>query len=319
MPGTSSLGDRRTPVRTTRRDVSSAPTLPEDDPHVRPLRRLNLFMALIHAALAVTTIAFTKNFDLRAPVFRVAIELNYTLDFSESLETLRAANASSFDDLFRVRMDPLTRGLPIAWLTLFFFILTSLAHLGAAVVYPTLYHSLLCKKCNPLRWIEYSITASLMWLILAQAFAFVDVNSLVLSTAMIAVTMASALQCEYVARPAEDDDRWTLPLLHRLAFIVPGILLYGTASLMLCVALLTGLQENLPSFVTPTILVQLGLFESFAIVLLWQQCHPPSRWIYGEYAYQWLSLLSKAVLGIVLIVNVLIYEEYACVFDDASC
>ena len=240
------------------------------------------------------------------------------MDHAANIASLQASNVSSLDEVFNVALKPLDSGLPIAWLTLAFFVLTACAHFGAAVVYPNVYVSLLERKCNPLRWIEYSITASIMWLVLAQAFAFVDVNSLVLSTGMIALTMASGLQCEYVARPA-DDLTWTTPLWHRLAVLVPGILLYGTASLTLCIAIVTGVDGTLPSFVVPTVLAQLALFESFAIVLIWQQCNPPSRWIFGEYAYQWLSLFSKALLGIVLIVNVLVYEDYACVFDESSC
>ena len=228
------------------------------------------------------------------------------------------SNVSSMDELFAVDLRPLPSGIPIAWLTLSFFVLTALAHVGAGALYPKTYYSFLERKCNPFRWIEYSITASLMWIILAQAFAFVDVNSLVLSTAMIAVTMASGLQCEYIARPV-NDDTWSSPLWHRLLFLVPGVLLYGTASTTLCVALATGVDGSLPDFVIPTVIAQLALFESFALVLTWQQYNPPRRWIYGEYAYQCLSLLSKALLGIVLIINILIYEEYACIFDNASC
>ena len=86
-------------------------------------------------------------------------------------------------------LKPLARGLPIAWLR-YHGVLTALAHFVSKR-----HHSFLKRKCNPLRWIEYAVTASLMWLVLAQAFAFVEVNSLVLSTAMIALTMASGIQC----------------------------------------------------------------------------------------------------------------------------
>lgn len=295
---------------------SGAPSAPDgQDPHESRLRRLNLFMASVHTVLAVVTVVGTRNFDLSAPVFRVAIELNYTLSHTENIEILKKYNASN---LFEVNMEPLSSGLPIAWLTLSFFVVTALAHLGAAVVYPRLYYSFIQCKCNPLRWIEYSVTASLMWLVLAQAFAFVDVNSLTLSTAMIALTMASGLQCEYVARPV-DSSTWSVPLSHRLLFLLPGTLLYATASVTLCITLFVGVDGPLPDFVVPIVLAQLALFESFAAVILWQQCHPPSMWIYGEYANQWLSLFSKALLGIVLIANVLIYEEYECVLDDTAC
>ena len=309
----SSLGDRGVRNRNTSSGV--APPNGVNDPHEARLMRLNNFMAVIHASLAIATVVITRNFDLRAPVFRIAIELNYTLDHARKIESLRSSNAS---ELFRVRMEPLVSGLPIAQLTLAFFVVTALAHLGASSVYPRLYYSFIQRKCNPLRWIEYSVTASLMWLVIAQAFAFVDVNSLTLSTAMIALTMASGLQCEYVARPV-DSSTWSVPLLHRLMFLLPGTFLYGTASVTLCIALLGGVRGSLPDFILPTVLGQLALFESFAAVILWQQCHPPSLWVYGEYANQWLSLFSKALLGLMLIVNVFIYEEYECVLNDASC
>lgn len=314
MPA-SSLGDR-TVVTSRRTDKSITPPVVEiDDHHESRLKRLNLLMAFVHTILAVVTAVSTRNFDLRAPVFRVVITINYTLNHAENVEMLRKSNAS---DLFDVKMEPLSSGLPIAWLTLAFFVFTAIAHLCAAVVYPAMYFSFIKRKCNPFRWVEYSLTASLMWLVLAQAFAFVDANALALSTAMIALTMASGLQCEYVARPV-DSFTWSVPLTHRLLFLLPGTLLYATASVTLLVALFGGVSGTLPNFVLPMVLGQLALFESFAAVILWQQCRPPSMWIYGEYANQWLSLFSKALLGIVLIANVLIYEEYECVLDDTVC
>ena len=158
-----------------------------------------------------------------------------------------------------------------------------------------------------------------MWLIFAHMFAFVDLNSLILSTTMICVTMFSAIQCEFVSRPDIEKDDWTLPLITRLAFLCPGLVLYGTPAILLCISLLTNVNGTLPAFVIPSVISLLGLYESFAIVLIWQQCNPPSRWIYGEYAYQVLSLVSKALLGLVLIFNIFIYEDYACIFESEFC
>lgn len=326
MVGTSSLGDHR-----GRSSGMTRTTLPVAPPSVH--RRigmrdvvgwLNLIMAAIHSGLAATTLAVTKNIHLEAPVFRVTFAINFTMDHANNVqqieERVRNGSLSAIEDVFGVDLEALDGGLPIAWLTFWFFAITAAAHAGAVLLYPAFYFSLLERKCNPLRWAEYSVTASLMWLILAQAFAFIDVNSLVLSTAMIVVTMASGLQCEYVARPSADGaDSWTLPLATRLCFLLPGTLLYGTAAAMLCISMVTGVRGSLPSFVLPTVTAQLIFFGSFAVVLLWQQCNPPSRWIYGECMFQALSLLSKAVLGIVLIVNILVYEDYMCVFDDRSC
>ena len=284
---------------------------------------LNVGMASVHTALAVSTLVVTKNLNLQAPVFRVTFELNYTMDHESNIQSITQevnnGTISDLNDVFNASLEPLRFGLPIAWLTFWFFALTALAHAGAGIVYTRAYFFLIENKCNPLRWLEYSITASLMWLILAQAFAFIDINSLFLSTAMIFVTMASGVQCEYISRPSLDKDAWTLPLGTRLAFLIPGVVLYTSAATMLCVSMVTGVDGTLPDFVVPTVVTQLIFFGSFAFVLIWQQCNPPSKWVYGEYMFQGLSLLSKAVLGIVLLLNILIYEEYACVFDDSSC
>jgi hypothetical protein len=273
-------------------------------------------MACLHGLLAIVTVTSTRNMNLQAPVFQTVLYLNYTTDHSKNIEQLKQSNATSLWDVYDVRLEPLSAGMPIAWLTFAFFAVTCAAHFGASVVYPSLYFSLLERKCNPLRWVEYAITASIMWLILAQAFAFVEMNALVLSTTMTAVTIASGAQCEFVARPHPEKDCWAIPLVYRLLFMLPGIVLFTSASIMLCIALFAGVRGDLPSFLLPVVLFQLAVFESFASVLFWQQLNPPSRWIYGEYAYQALSLLSKAVLGIVLIVNLLIFDEYVCVFED---
>jgi uncharacterized membrane protein len=204
-------------------------------------------------------------------------------------------------------------------LTFFFFAITAFFHFGSGILWYQFYLKSLNNHFNWLRWFEYSITAPLMWLVIAQSFAFIEVTQLVLSTSMIAVTMASGITVDWIARPDLQSDKWTVPLLTRLAFLLPGILLYGSASLTLLISMITNIDGELPSYVIPVVIITLGLFECFAIVLIVQQLRPPSKWINGEYWYLGLSLVSKATLGITLIANVLIYEQYACIFDTKSC
>lgn len=307
--------------RTARAPPPPSPPRQSED-RIDALTIANAVLSVLHSALAIATGLSTKNPDLRAPVFRIAIGLNFTMEHEAALEEIskrvNASELTGLDDLFGAHVEPVN-GLPIASLAISFFAVTALFHAGAATLWARPYRDWLARKANPLRWIEYAITAPLMWLILAQAFGLVSRASLTLSAAMIAVTMASGMQTEFVARPAADGvDAWSQPLFVRLAFMAPGALLFGAAAAVV-VASLGNIQGDLPSFIVPVVVAQLLLFSSFAGVLAWQQCHPPSMWIYGEYAFQALSLVSKAVLGIVLIVNVLIYEQYACIFDDASC
>lgn len=284
------------------------------------LKRLNIMMSILHASLAIVTLVTPKRLSLDAPVFRFTIDLNYTMDHSENIASISAnEEITSVVEAFGVKLKALDSGLPLVWLTFSFFALTSFFHFFVSILIPKTYFFCLDNKCNPFRWIEYSITASLMWLIFAHMFAFVDLNSLILSTTMICVTMFSAIQCEFVARPDIEKDDWTLPLMTRLVFLLPGLVLYGTPAILLCISLLTNINGTLPAFVLPSVISLLGLYESFAIVLIWQQCNRPSQWIYGEYAYQVLSLVSKALLGLVLIFNIFIYEDYACIFESDFC
>lgn len=325
-----SRAERGLPVRPAEivtREISIATV------EVRPTRRTrpsmacllwsHVALAAVHAALAISTVALAKNTNLAVPVFHITLQLNYTLNHEENIarieERVQDGSVNDMEDVFRTQLVPLKNGLPITWLTFAFFAITSFFHLGNGVLWYRYYTMLVCAKFNWLRWLEYSITAPLMWLVIAQAFAFVEVTQLVLSTALIAATMASGITVDWVARPSACADAWLASLWTRLGFMLPGILTYGTAALTLLITMTTSVQGDLPPFLVPTVIVTLGLFESFAIVLIVQQLMRPSWWIWGEAWYLALSLISKAFLGITLIANVLIYEEYACIFDTLSC
>ena len=285
-------------------------------------RLINSILSIIHTTLAVVTLVFTKNLNLTVPVFSYKIAINYTLNHDNNIHQIRSkfnGTSSRIEDVFQPKLMSLDSGLPIVWLTFSFFAITAFFHFGASILWHRYYLNSLKNKFNWLRWVEYSITAPLMWLVISQSFAFIEVTQLVLSTCMIAITMTTGVIVDYIARPDPCCDRWVLPLYTRLVFLLPGIVLYGCAALTLLVSLATNIDGELPTFVIPIVLVILALFECFAIVLITQQIRPPSKWIVGEYWYLALSLISKATLGITLIANVLIYEDYACIFDTNLC
>ena len=285
------------------------------------LRIWNVMMGCVHFGLFLVTLLSTNNILLQAPLYRITFGLNYTLDYEEAANDLRLQvekNNLTMTEHFRLNVEG-AGGLSIGVLTLLFFGITSFFHFGAAFFWNGYYNMFMSMKMNPIRWFEYAITAPMMWIILAQTFGFIDVASLALSTVMIVVTMFSGFQTELISRPSLVSDEWVFSLYRRLSFMIPGAILFTSAVIVLIFTMLTTVKSELPSFVIPIVLVQFLLFDSFAGVLLWQQCSRPSRWIYGEYAFQFLSLFSKALLGIVLIFNVLIYEEYICVFDNEQC
>lgn len=65
-----------------------------------------------------------------------------------------------------------------------------------------------------------------------------------------------------------------------------------------------------PIFLYFIIMGEAILFFSFGIPQLYQIFAPPSRYVIGEYI---LSLISKGLLGMILLTNVLLYDR----FEDA--
>ena len=285
----------------------------------RKILNLNIILAGIHTILAIITLILSNNWNMRAPIFHFRVFVNYTSDHDANIqhivEKVKNENISKIEELFSPELISFEYGLPITWLTFSFFAITAFFHFGAGILWYKYYLNNLKQKFNWLRWFEYSITAPLMWLVIAQSFAFIEITQLVLSTSMISITMATGVIVDWIARPDSYTDSWTLPLFTRLIFLGPGLFLYASASLTLLISMIHNIQGDLPPFIIPLVIITLALFESFAIVLIMQQCRPPSKWIDGEYWYLALSLISKATLGITLIANVLVYEQYTCIFS----
>tara|TARA_B110001450_G_scaffold251940_1_gene272804 strand:+ start:1227 stop:1514 length:288 start_codon:yes stop_codon:yes gene_type:complete len=63
--------------------------------------------------------------------------------------------------------------------------------------------------------------------------------------------------------------------------------------------------RKMPDFVYAIVWGELCLFWSFGFVQLVVLCMPPEKYPYGELVYQLLSLVSKGLLGILLLANAL--------------
>ena len=138
----------------------------------------NVFLSAVHTALAVVTLVSTKNMSLAVPVFAFQISVNYTTDHDENINSIQEKNLSSIEEVFAPELVALNPGLPIAWLTFSFFAITAFFHFGAGILWYQYYLKSLNNYFNWLRWFEYSITAPLMWLVIAQSFAFIEVTQL---------------------------------------------------------------------------------------------------------------------------------------------
>ena len=131
---------------------------------LRGLRRWNAGLSVLHLTQALAILALASSFSL--PV------TNAFLRMDTATNKLIAVP----DELFRLRIGPLVAA---------FLLISAIAH--AALASPRLhawYERNLTRGIQPARWIEYSLSSSLMMVVIAMLIGIYDIASLILILAL---------------------------------------------------------------------------------------------------------------------------------------
>lgn len=285
-------------------DVSSSACSGATPAVLRRLRMLNLVMGLVHSSLAAAT-AVAGNLSLAAPIYAT----NIHFEDDDPTSGLAYDLLPSYTRLGT---------LPLTWITAAFFLCSAVGHLGNATLWRAFYEEQLAQCIVPTRWIEYQVSAPLMFFLIAYASGVREYTLLVSLVGLVASTIPFGWITEVVARPAggalagggDGLDRWDAPASTRLAVHLAGYIPQTVA----WGALLAGFYDETdgdgaPAFVHAIVWSQLALFWSFGFVQLAQQLSVPKCYYRGEYAYQFLSLGAKATLGGILLANVIMLDD----------
>ena len=273
----------------------------------RKLRFYNLMAALFHTTFAVLVALgigdFETKLDLLIPIYKTSLSFGTGED----------------GDSFFVPIYTSSGGLYITWITISFFGLSAIFHFGAALLYPKTYLYLIDHKICPFRWLEYTFSASVMYLAIAFPTGILGRETLISGFGLIATTMFFGLLCEYLARPKRGD-QWKNSFAIR---ITPHLLGYIPQCFAWFIIVLQFLDRptgapSPPSFVYALVLTELFLFFSFGLIQLYQQRSSPSKYIRGEFAYITMSFLAKGSLGIILFTNVLFLSNFDCIINNES-
>ena len=279
----------------------------------------NLAMCLFHAALVAATLV-VGNLELSVPVY----QLQYSLDVQTSLE-MESRGWKLIPAGGTVVME-----LKLTWMTAAFFAISSAFHLGNAVVWKSWYLEGI-KQCRcPSRWIEYTFSASLMSVLIAYGAGTNILQLLVAVFFLSATTMFFGHLTECLARPCEDYSSWTTSWPHRLQAHFMGyvpqitawfIIMYSFHQVALSQATITTSAGEvktvqMPNFVYGIVYGELVVFWSFGIIQLVFTLLSPKMYPYGELCYQIMSLVSKGLLGLILIVNVLMLSRFEDIYNN---
>lgn len=274
-----------------------------DDVPASTLTCWNLAMAAFHTAFAVVTLA-VGNVDLTVPVYKTV------LDF-------RRSNGNTTWEL--VPHYAPAGELPFTVLVALFFALSALFHLLNATLLRRRYLWELARCRTPTRWIEYTFSAPLMMLLIAYTLGVRDRATLFSVALLVATTMFFGHWTEVAARPASPD-AWKTSLCHRLVPWFLGHVPQVAAWLLVLLQFYDGqfdAADRAPAFVHVILWLELLLFFSFGVAALWSQRVPPRRFYVGELCFQVLSLVSKGLLGSLLLVNVLMLSAFDDIYEAA--
>jgi hypothetical protein len=186
--------------------------------------------------------------------------------------------------------------LPIGATVAAFLLLAAADHfLVAAPRVHRWYERGLARQVNYARWIEYSVSASLMIVLIGVFVGVRDVAAVVAVFAANAAMILFGLLMERQQRPGAVD--WTAFAFGSLIGAVPWAIVVGYL-----------LQPaTVPGFVYAIVGVQFVLFFSFALNMVLQYAQV-GRWrdyLHGEVTYIVLSFTAKSLLAWLIFANVL--------------
>jgi hypothetical protein len=235
------------------------------------LRKFNLTMGLLHLAQGIIILILSK-------VFTLPISGNY-LTFNTSSQSLEPTTKFLFD-------------LSLPMLIAIFFLLSATAHLIIATIYNKKYNHNLSLGINKARWIEYSISASIMMIAISLLVGIYDLASLVMIFVLTAIMNLMGLVME-VHNQTTKKTSWLSFWIGSLSGLIPWLVIafymwLGSAN-----------GSAAPTFVYWIFVSIFVFFNCFAInmVLQYKKIGPWKDYIYGERAYIILSLVAKSLLA----------------------
>jgi hypothetical protein len=237
-----------------------------DASSLRSLRRWNLVLTVLHLLQAVGVLLLATDF---------------TVTVTRSLPTGPPGTpTSSPEALFDVPVGAAVAG---------FLALAALDHLLTGTALRRTYEDDLRDGINRLRWVEYSVSATLMVLLIALYTGIDQITALIgIAGANVAMILFGWLQ-----ETANPPDRATTTMKPFWFGCVAG------ATPWIAIAYNVVAAETVPGFVIGIFVSLFVFFNSFALNqwLQYRQVGPWRSYAFGEKAYLMLSLVAKSALA----------------------
>ena len=249
--------------------------IPEDRAY--SLFRWNAVLAALHGIQGLVILALTF---ARDPIVTRPVVTSY-LTYDTVEETLVPAQRLLFE-------------LPIGPAVATFFFLSAIAHALLAWPLRRWYEARLARGIQPMRWLEYALSSSVMIVVIAALAGIQEIGTLVAIFGVNAAMNLFGWSME-LANEGRTKTQWSHYIFGCIAGIVPwiviGIALWSAATQVDA--------EPIPSFVIAIFVSLFIAFNIFAITMVLQY-GKVWRWrdyLVGEKTYMFLSLFAKTILA----------------------
>lgn len=236
------------------------------------LKKFNAAMGFFHLFQAILMLILSNDFSL---------PITYTHPFY-NIATKHISPVS--DTLIDVRIGPLVA---------LFLLISAIAHFLLATVFYDWYVEKLKSHMNPARWFEYSLSASLMIVIIAMLTTIYDLGTLLALFTLTAVMNLMGLMME-IHNQTTKETNWASYTIGCIAGFVPWIVIF--------IPLIGGeisSGNSIPTFVI-AIFISIAIFFNCFAINMYLQYKKVGKWkdyLYGEYVYIMLSLFAKSALA----------------------
>lgn len=238
---------------------------------MKKLRTLNVIAGFLHLTQAIVVLLLSVDFSL-------PISGSY-LAFDAASQSLEPASTGLFE-------------LSLPWLVAGFFGLSALFHFSIATFYFKKYTTNLARGINKARWVEYSISASIMLVAISLLVGIYDASSLIMIFTLAAIMNLMGLVME-VHNQTTKKTNWLSYWIGCLAGFVPWV--------VIAIYLWLGAANDSPApdFVYWIFVSIFIFFNCFAInmVLQYKKVGPWKNYLFGEVTYVVLSLVAKSLLA----------------------
>jgi hypothetical protein len=187
--------------------------------------------------------------------------------------------------------------IPLAYLIASFFLMSAIAHASAGWLLRGRYETFLARGINPLRWVEYAFSSTVMIVAIAYLSYITNFPALVAIAGCNVAMILFGWSMEAANEGRETVD-WKHYIFGCIAGVMPWIAIF---SILWAYSAQEGLPagSGIPAFVYVIIASLFVAFNIFAITMVLQY-RKVGRWrdyLYGEKTYMILSLVAKSLLA----------------------